>query len=286
MPSYYAVVGASRGIGLEFVRQLAARGPDTEVFAIVRDANAPHLKHVAQSHRNVHIVPGDVVDHRSLQHAAEDIAALTGGSLDVLVHTAARMNSALNKAIDEYQDLDELDTDFVESVRLHRCSCPTPFSSSSQFSQFKVNALGMVHSITAFLPLLRRGPTKKIVLLNTEGASPSLTVRAGSADVAAYCTSKAAAAMVAAKYAARLGAEGFVVVSLCPGVVDTERTAVDPVPAGLSKREVVDRMNAAGHRVELLTPAQSVEAQLGILAGLDTKRNGAFLTYTGETIGL
>lgn len=91
----------------------------------------------------------------------------------------------------------------------------------------------MAHSIAAFLPLLRLGAAKKIVLLNTEGASPALSVRAGSADVAAYCTSKAASAMIAAKYAARLSGEGFVVVSLCPGVVDTEETAVNPPPGVL-----------------------------------------------------
>ncbi|KAI0364050.1 NAD(P)-binding protein [Pilatotrama ljubarskyi] len=92
MPSY-AIVGASRGIGLEFVRQLA-RKPDATVYAIVRNVNSPHLQPVMAEHSNVHAIQGDVVDHRSLARAADRIAALSGGALDVLIHNAARLNDA------------------------------------------------------------------------------------------------------------------------------------------------------------------------------------------------
>ncbi|OJT11341.1 Homoaconitase, mitochondrial [Trametes pubescens] len=203
----YAVIGASRGIGLEFVQQLAQK-PDTVVFAVVRDVTSAYLQPVAAAHKNVHVIQGDVADHRSLARAAEEIAATSGGVLDVLIHNAARMNSAqIFRGFEDYKDLDELDADFVDA--------------------FKINTLGAVHSVSAFLPLLQRSaaPTRKIVVISSGGALPARTVRTSETGIVAYCTTKAAAVMVAAKYAARLATERFAVVSMNPGVVDTSVTA-------------------------------------------------------------
>ena len=87
MPSY-AVVGASRGIGLEYVRQLVSRStpdyvyiahalvdiriqaarPDSIVFAVVRNAaNSKHLQAAIQGLKNVHVLEADVADYRSLE---------------------------------------------------------------------------------------------------------------------------------------------------------------------------------------------------------------------------
>ncbi|PIL30292.1 hypothetical protein GSI_07473 [Ganoderma sinense ZZ0214-1] len=84
MPSY-TVVGASRGIGLEYVSQLASRS-DAMVFAIVRNPEgSTHLKDVAMSSKNIHIIPGDV-------GAAKQVSEITGGKLDYLIHNAASTN--------------------------------------------------------------------------------------------------------------------------------------------------------------------------------------------------
>ncbi|KAI0669048.1 NAD-P-binding protein [Trametes maxima] len=262
MPSY-VVVGASRGIGLEFVRQLATR-PDNLVFAVARNIRSPLLQALTVELKNIYIIEGDVVDHRSLEHAAQEIVKLSGGVLDVLVHNAARLDSSLiYRGFKDYKDLDELDEDFIDA--------------------FKVNTLGVVHSISAFVPLLRKGVQKKIVVISTQGASPALTLRAESAGVAAYCTTKAAAVMIATKYAAGLKDEGFIVVSLNPGVVDTSGTAVD-TSAGPSFQSVVDKFKEIGLRAELLTPEQSVEKQLQVIDNLRPEQNGAFLEYHGEVV--
>ena len=89
-----------------------------------------------------------------------------------------------------------------------------------------MNTVGVIRSITAFLPLLRASPapTKKIVVINTPGADTKFTRVAGAGDMAAYGITKAATLMATTKYAVKLQDEGFVVVSLAPGVVDVSDT--------------------------------------------------------------
>ncbi|KAI0655702.1 NAD-P-binding protein [Cubamyces menziesii] len=261
MPSF-AVIGASRGIGLEFVRQLATKS-ESQVFAIVRDPKASYLQPVLEGHKNVHVIQADVIDPHSCERAAEAIGTLSGGALDVLIHCAAQTDKTrIFRGFDDYKDLDELDADFLDA--------------------FKVNALGVIHGISTLLPLLRRDTEKKIVVLNTEGASPTLTLRSGAADVAAYCTTKAATAMITVKYAASLTREGFVVVSMAPGLVDTSATA--GAEATKAFQAVMNRMAEAGLSPELLTPEQSVAAQLKVIENLSGDKNGAFLSYNGDVI--
>ena len=87
----------------------------------------------------------------------------------------------------------------------------------------------MVHSIAAFLPLLRasRAPLKKVVVISTGGADAATVRTARIAHMAAYQVTKAAALMAATKWALKLKGEGFIVVSLTPGLVDTSDTFGD-----------------------------------------------------------
>ncbi|RDX43158.1 NAD(P)-binding protein [Lentinus brumalis] len=249
MPSY-AVIGASRGIGLEFVRQLAAR-PDTVVFAVVRNASkSTYLQAVAKDAKNIH-------------KAAERVSEVTGGKLDYLIHNAARVEAeTLSKGFDDYPSIDELDADFTTS--------------------FKVNGLGVIHSIAAFLPLLRAGPTKKIVVISTAGADPKTVRASGFAGGPGYAVSKAAGLLATIKWALKLQDEGFVVVAVNPGLVDSsgtsgEYSACQPLPTFFKK---------TGVRLEPETPEQSVAAQLKLIDGLKPSDNGLFLEHTGGEYGL
>ena len=88
--------------------------------------------------------------------------------------------------------------------------------------------LGIVYSINAFLPLLRLGRTKKIVAISTTGGDPEFVLNTHLSAMAAYGTTRAGSNMVIAKYAKLLEGEGFVVVGVSPGIVDTSATSATP----------------------------------------------------------
>lgn len=96
----------------------------------------------------------------------------------------------------------------------------------SRFLQYKINTLGVIHAISAFLPLLRASTAtlKKIVVISTQGADPKFWRTVGGANAVSYSITKAATWVATTKYAIKLKDEGFVVVSLCPGAVDTSGT--------------------------------------------------------------
>ncbi|KAI0945838.1 hypothetical protein AcV7_009967 [Taiwanofungus camphoratus] len=157
--------------------------------------------------------------------AAADITKITGGGLDILVHNAARMEIAnMYKGLDDYANDDELDAEFVQSVSEPRSA--SPLGRRLTAAQFKVNVLGVTHSLNALLPLLRNGSTKKIAVIGSErGRLPGLGApRPASRAWRRTGTTKAATNMVATKYGALLQSEGFVVAALSPGLVDVSAT--------------------------------------------------------------
>ncbi|PIL30240.1 hypothetical protein GSI_07418 [Ganoderma sinense ZZ0214-1] len=214
MPSY-AVIGASRGIGIEYVRQMASRS-DTVVFAVVRNPErSTHLNTSAAGLKNVHIIPGDVVDYNSLE--------------------------------------------------------------------YKVNSLGPIHAMTAFLPLLRTSDTEKIVVIGSGAGDPSSSRVLYLPHMVAYAVTKAAALLATTKFAVNLQDEGFVVITLSPGMVDCSATAgADSEALADSLKELSASVNKnTGLEVMPQTPEESVAGQLKVIDGLELSHNGLFLQHTG-----
>ncbi len=121
----WVIVGASRGIGLEMVRQLCERGE--EVIAAVRKAT-PVLEETCAE-----VVEG--VDVTSEEGAARLAEALGGRHIDVLVHNAGILKG------------DTLETlDFDEALR-----------------HYEVNALGPLRIVRALLSNLAEGSKVGIV---------------------------------------------------------------------------------------------------------------------------
>ncbi|KAI0674063.1 NAD-P-binding protein [Trametes maxima] len=266
MTVYYAIAGASRGIGLEFVRQLAAR-KDSVVFAIVRNKrSSTFLAEVAANLRNVHIVEGDVGDHRSIARAAAEVSSISGGKLDYLINNAAKTDGTAFKGYGDYTDLDELDADFTAA--------------------YNVNVLGVIHSVYAFLPLLRAGSAKKIIVIGSEAGKTATVSALGLGSLPAYSMTKAAAEMAALKWALMLADEGFIVITLHPGSVDVSETTseADRVATAPAFEKLFENIKKATgvSEIKLITTEESVKAQLEVIDKLQPSDNGSYLTYTGE----
>ncbi|KAH9922389.1 NAD-P-binding protein [Fomitopsis serialis] len=264
MPSY-AIIGGSRGIGLEFVRQLALNEENT-VFVTVRNKDkSTHLRAtVAQlPHKNVRILQADVVDKQAIKNAATELGRLSGGGLDILIYNAARLEfDNLLRGPGDYDNDEELDEEFIQS--------------------FKVNVLGPIHIVNNFLPLLRKGSAKKIIILGSEGGERSFVQHVHISGLGAYGVTKAAEHMVATKYAVALENEGFTVVSVSPGFVDVSGTNSEPLSEGDASKFndlVVQHFAAFPNAGTLLTPEQAVKRLLLDINNIGPAESGTFRPY-------
>jgi len=70
----YAVTGASRGIGLEFVRQLSRRGDVVEAGVLLPEENADILQALArESEGRLRVHPLDIADPASVGASAREV---------------------------------------------------------------------------------------------------------------------------------------------------------------------------------------------------------------------
>lgn len=103
------------------------------------------------------------------------------------------------------------------------CSESNPETQKQDFlSSFQVNVLGLVNTVQAFLPLVKKGEIKKVVNISTGMADINLINAVDVAVSTPYSVSKAAANVVIAKYSAALKEEGILFLSISPGLVATE----------------------------------------------------------------
>lgn len=189
------VTGTNKGIGLELVRQLAARGD--EVVAVCRKSS-PELDALG-----VEVITGiDQADGASVARLAEK---MKGRSLDVLVN---------NAAIGEFGGPATLKADtYVDG------GIGTALDTDSIKRQFDVNAVGPLRVTQALLPCLRKGG--KIAFVSSRAGSIGDN---GSGGLYGYRMSKAALNMAAVSLTRDLAPEGIMVCVLHPGFIRTEMT--------------------------------------------------------------
>ncbi|KAL4802430.1 NAD(P)-binding protein [Aspergillus unguis] len=209
MPSY-AITGASRGIGLEFVRQLAASETNT-IIAIVRNPESQAIAELGSKSSNVHIVKGDVTDPKSILAAASTASAVLNGQLDVLIHNSNAVDMA--------------------TVALNPSQYPFDADATrAAFEPSLVTALyGGLWTTNAFLPLIEKGSRKKIVHISSGMADTDLIRASGLSFSVAYSAAKAGMNVQVAKYAAELKPKGIKVLALSPGWVDTWEGTLSPL---------------------------------------------------------
>ncbi|MBK1726572.1 SDR family oxidoreductase [Halorhodospira neutriphila] len=203
------IIGASRGIGLEAVRQLRERG-DT-VIAAVRSAT-PELEATGAEIRE----GVDVTRHESLFGLAE---ALSGRALEWVLVVSGVMRG---------QRLGELDAEAVAGIR----------------EQFETNALGPLMAAEALAPRLAEGGKLGIVTSRMGSIADNT-----SGNSYGYRMSKAAVNMAAASLAYDLQPRGIAVGLLHPGWVRTDMTGhnglIDPPESAAALIERMDHIGMA-----------------------------------------
>ena len=220
------VTGANRGIGLEFVRQLAARGD--RVFATARDVNrAGELRELSQSHGDgrVTILPLDVDDAASIRSAAETVRGQTDG-LDLLINNAGVYAARVGKDGQPDEKLGELNFDDALAV-------------------LRTNAVAPLLLTQALLPLLKNGREPKVVSITSGYGS----VADNTGFPYYYGASKAALNMFMRSLAADAAAKGVVTIVMSPGWVKTDmggaNAPMTPDKAVAGMLRVIDGLTAA-----------------------------------------
>jgi len=264
MPSY-VITGASRGLGYSFITHLASI-PGNTVIGLVRNKPATDERLAKDGVKNVHIFQADVTDIKALQAAAEATSKVTGGKLDVLIHNAALVStvSGMSTLLDFTPE--ELEKDLLDS--------------------FKANTVSVTNTVSAFLPLIRKGDVKKVAVISTGMADLDL-VNAGGIKVAGpYAATKAATNMLVAKYNAALGnSEGILFLCISPGLVDTSE-GKQPTYSEAQMKNFQELLGSfaksAPHFKGPITPQESVTQVLDVIdkATVETM-GGAFVSHHG-----
>jgi 3alpha(or 20beta)-hydroxysteroid dehydrogenase len=187
------VSGGGRGIGEAAARRLAADGALVVIGDVLDDLGRSVAESLAPRAVYVHL---DVTSQDDWRDAVEQTRA-TFGSPDILVSNAGIMLSG-----------------------------PFEKTTPDDFRRaFETNAIGALHGIQAVLDPMRASGGGSVIVVSSVAGS------VGVEGLAAYCTSKAANAMIARCAAIELGQYNIRVNSVHPGKVDTPMSQSDAVAA-------------------------------------------------------
>lgn len=211
------VTGANRGLGLEFVRQLLARG-DRVIAACRHPGRANELTAQAAAHPGrLHVLPLDLGRDASIAELAREAQMLFDG-LDLLIGNAGVLVAGERFGQLRAEDLE---------------------------SSFRSNAAGPLLLVQALAPLLARGNAPWVAHVSSVMGSIASTESFRSPS---YGMSKAALNMATVQLAHALQADGVRCVALHPGWVRTDmggpNASIEPTEAVAGMLGVIARLGA------------------------------------------
>ncbi|KAI0628107.1 NAD-P-binding protein [Trametes polyzona] len=218
----WLITGASRGIGLELIKQLLA-SPENVVVAACRTPERAKALHALKDNAKgtLHVIQLDVSDVGSIRAASAALERVVGTTgLDYLINNAGIM------IVDE----------------------PYTMDPETLLSHFRTNTVGPLVVSQVALPFLENGRTKKIIhITSSVGSIASADYFGGS--FAGYAMSKTALNMLA--YKQKLSRPDITVLAVCPGWVKTDM--------GTQNAEVEPEDSVAGilKVITAATPADS-----------------------------
>ncbi|WP_058836208.1 SDR family oxidoreductase [Luteimonas abyssi] len=212
------ITGANRGLGLEFARQLLARG-DHVVATARQPGKAGALNALAGEHPGrLHVLPLEVTDARARDELLRELPLAVGDArLDLLINNAGVLHAG--------ERFGHLEAETLEH-------------------SFRTNAVAPVLLTQALAPHLADGA--RVVNLSSRLGAIGLTTRFGTPS---YAISKAALNMATVQLAQALAPRGIVAVAVSPGWVRTdmggEHAELTPDDAVSGLLERIDRLALA-----------------------------------------
>ncbi|MDN2669447.1 SDR family oxidoreductase [Vibrio sp. 14N.309.X.WAT.E.F5] len=181
------ITGANRGIGLSLARHYV--NDSHTVYATYRDAStAQELLALANENNNLSCIQLDITDYQSVNELPSKLE-----SIDILINNAGYYGP---------KGYGLGNTDVEEWRRV-----------------FEINTIAPLKLVESLLPLLTKSPIKKIACLSSRVGSMSENTSGGGYI---YRSSKAALNSVVKSLSNDLTANGFTVLALHPGWVQTE----------------------------------------------------------------
>ena len=245
------ITGSSRGLGLEFVKQLIRLpDPPLHIFATCRSpqsSSAHELQFLASRNSNLHVFQLDVNEGPQIREVAAKVGELVGETgLNLLINNAGILNEG---RIEEVTDEDMLE-------------------------HFRTNAVAPLMVAQTFLPLLRAA-VKCNVSTVPKSAIINISSRAGSAteeifsklpnNLVAYRVSKAALNTITRSLSVEVASEGVLAIAITPGFVQTDLNTKRGLTAGIA-------------------PKDAVSGMLQVIVSLDHTKSGSFLDLEGNVI--
>jgi len=242
------VTGASRGIGLEFVRQLLAASSFDRVYAACRrPALATQLNALAAQQPRLRIVALDVADEAQVEAAARAVAAETD-RLHLIVNAAGVLHDAALGLAPE-----------------------------KRLADVRADALAAGFAANAFGPLLVAKHFERLLAHRERAVFATVSARVGSigdnrlGGWYAYRGAKAAQNMFTKTLSVEWvrSRRNVVCVALHPGTTDTDLSR--PFQASVPPEK-------------LFTVERTVRQLLGVIDGLGPGDTGRFLAWDGSEI--
>ncbi|CAI9716147.1 CC-factor-like-like [Octopus vulgaris] len=241
------ITGSSRGIGLEFVKQLLRLPtPPRYVFATCRNPEkAEDLQSLKKDNSNLRIVPLDICNEASIIKAKEAVEnEVEDNGLNLLINNAGLKLSVT---------FEKLNFD-------------------SMMEAFKTNAVAPSVLTRIFFPLLKAAAAKenpstnlscnRAAVVNISSILGSVTATREKAFFYEYSSSKAALNMITKDFGIHLKPHNVLAVALHPGWVQTDM----------------------GGKTAALTPESSVKQSLNTLSTLNESNAGFLIDYQGSVI--
>jgi NAD(P)-dependent dehydrogenase (short-subunit alcohol dehydrogenase family) len=222
------ITGANRGIGLEYVQQIAARG--WNVIATARKpADAAELQKIAVAHPQVVIETLDVTDHAAVDGLA---AKYKDQAIDIMLLNAG-MTPTYPSA---FKPLAGVDLQIAQQ-------------------SFEVNAIGPLKMCQAFMANVAASGKKQIVVISSKAGSFTESPRFPM--MYEYRGSKAALDMYMYTLAFETPKKGVTLTLLSPGQVNT---VPDPKMTGIKRPGTIEATESVSKMLKVidsLTPADN-----------------------------